>query len=105
MEFISCNLVTLIEAKQLETLNLERLRDLSKFYRSYNPLVESRIITPYSYGLNVDDIDLISLELLYDTKYIDGLNLNNNEDEAIRKTRVNSQCIDTSLTSNEEKEF
>lgn len=71
MEFIICNLITLLEAKLLETVSLELLRDLSKFYRSYYPSVGSRIITPYSYGLDPTKVELIPLDLLYDQKFVD----------------------------------
>lgn len=71
MEFIVVNLTTLIEAKQLEALSLDLLKDLSSFYRSYFPLVGSRIITPYSDGPEVDSIDLVPLELLQDQKFIE----------------------------------
>lgn len=70
-EFIVCNLITFIEANQLETVNSNLLKDLSKFYRSYFSLVESRIITPYSSGLDLNRIELIPLDLLYDQKFID----------------------------------
>ncbi len=73
MEFIAVNLTTLIEAKQLETLSLELLRDLASFYRSYFPHVGSRFITPYSDGPAVDSIDLaIPLEFLSDPKFVEG---------------------------------
>jgi hypothetical protein len=39
MEFITRNLVTLIEAKQLETLSLNLLKELSGFYREYFHIV------------------------------------------------------------------
>ena len=80
MEFISANLVTLLEAKQLECTSAELLKELSKFYRNYYALVDSRRITPYSseIGLEPKCIDLIPIELLYDPKFVDG-----NLDEAI----------------------
>ena len=71
MEFIICNLITLLEAKLLESMSIELLRDLSKFYRSYYPLVGSRIITPYSFGLDPNKVELIPLELLNDQKFVD----------------------------------
>ena len=86
MEFISCNLVTLIEAKQLENTELDLLRDLSKFYRSYFELVGSRIITPYATGLDTNSIELIPLELLYDQKFVDG---SLEEDYIVRRKVLN----------------
>ncbi len=72
MEFICLNLVTLIEAKQLESIEINLLNDLSVFYRLYYPLVSSRMITPYSDGLDPEKVELVPLDLLYDQKFIDG---------------------------------
>jgi hypothetical protein len=72
MEFICLNLVTLIDAKQLESLDMSLLNDLSAFYRLYFPLVSSRMITPYSDGLDPEKIELVPLDMLYDQKFIDG---------------------------------
>ena len=87
MEFISCNLATIVEAKQLESTSVDLLQELSEFYRNYYPLIGSRRITPYSseIGLDPKNIDLIPLDLLYDQKFIDGYI----DDESINKKKVN----------------
>ncbi len=76
MEFISLNLATLIESKQIEsTFDLDLLKDLSKFYHDYFPLVGSRMITPYDQGnLDPSKIDLIPMDLIYDQQFVDGTN-------------------------------
>jgi hypothetical protein len=71
MEFVCLNLVTLIEAKQLEWCDMKLLNDLSSFYRLYYPLVASRMITPYMDGPDPEKIELVPLDLIYDQKFID----------------------------------
>jgi hypothetical protein len=112
MEFIASNLVTIIEAKQLESLNFDLLKELSEFYRNYFPLVGSRRITPYpaEIGLNPKMIDLIPIELLYDPKFVDGnldddisnkkkfyaQNKNESEDDKLPLKEINiNQQLDT----------
>lgn len=72
MEFMSNNLVTLIESKLLENVNLNLLTDLSNFYKNYFPLIDSRRITPYSGGLEPEKVELIPFDLIYDQKFVDG---------------------------------
>lgn len=91
MEFISLNLVTLIESKQLESVCLELLRDLSTFYRSYFDIVGSRRITPYGNGLDPSKIELIPMDLIYDQKFVDG----NIEEELNKKKIVNSMSLNS----------
>lgn len=112
MEFIASNLVTIIEAKQLESLNFDLLKELSEFYRNYFQLVGSRRITPYpaEIGLNPKMIDLIPIELLYDHKFVDGnldddisnkkkfyaQNKNESEDDKLPLKEINiNQQLDT----------
>lgn len=98
MEFISGNLVTIIEAKQLESTSSELLQELSEFYRNYYPLVGSRRITPYpsDIGLEPKCIDLIPFELLYDPKFVDG----NLDEEIIIKNKA-SQIQNKNETNDE----
>ena len=71
MEFISCNLSTLIDAKSLELINMELLKEISLFYRTYYPIVESRIITPYFGGLDPAKIEVVPNEIINDPKFYD----------------------------------
>lgn len=71
MEFMSLNLVTLLESKQLENVNVDRLADLSEFYKSYFENVGSRRITPYTDGLEPDQVELVPHELIFDQKFVD----------------------------------
>ena len=72
MEFICLNLVTLVEAKQLEPVDLSLLNDLALFYKQYYPIVSSRMITPYMNGLDPAKVELIPFDLIYDQKFVDG---------------------------------
>lgn len=72
MEFISCNLVTLIDTKQLENVDINLLKELSKFYKSYFPIVDSRIITPYCDGLDPNKIEILPNDIIFDQRFIDG---------------------------------
>lgn len=83
MEFISRNLDTLVEMRQLESLGMSSLQQLAKFYRGYFPLIEARLLTPYSFGLDPDKVELVPEELLYDEKFIQGVGTG--EEAASRK--------------------
>ena len=100
MEFISLNLVTLIESKQIEsTFDLDLLKDLSKFYRDYFPIVGSRMITPYDQGnLDPNKIDLIPMDLIYDQQFVDGTNYLAN----IQNASLNSSPPSSSNTKEKE---
>ncbi|CAF0720757.1 unnamed protein product [Brachionus calyciflorus] len=87
MEFMSLNLTTLIDSKQLENVNLNRLADLSSFYKKYFSVIESRMITPYSDGLDVDKIDLVPSDLIFDKNFVDG-NLNEIEEQWSRSKKI-----------------
>jgi hypothetical protein len=101
MEFISLNLVTLIESKQLETLDFDLLGDLTHFYRNYFSIVSSRMITPYADGLDPAKVDLIPLDLLYDQKFID--NFSTQQTNETPKAFLNSAApLNTSPNSQTE---
>ncbi len=93
MEFVVCNLVTLLEAKQLEAAGMDLLKEVATFYRSYFPLVGYRVITPYSTGGGVESIELIPQELLFDQRFVDG----GHEEESVGK-RKSFVSQDTSPT-------
>ena len=103
MEFISCNLVTLIDAKQLDHLDMSLLRSLSKFYRSYFPVVESRMITPYEDGLDPSKVDIIPMDVIYDQRFVDGsLNEDDKKRYALKEVTTPSeknQQFETETTS------
>ncbi len=101
MEFISCNLVTLIEAKQLDNRDMALLKELSKFYKSYFPIVDSRIITPYADGLDPSKIDILPSDLIYDQRFIEG-NVNDDDKKKynlLKEITDKNQSPDSSLSN------
>jgi hypothetical protein len=64
--------VTLVESRQLESVGDELLDELGDFYRAYFALVDGRRLTPYSFGLEPDKVDLVPVELLYEEKFLSG---------------------------------
>ncbi|KAB0803203.1 hypothetical protein PPYR_00173 [Photinus pyralis] len=50
MEFVCVNLSCILESKCLETLDDEELCDITNFYSTFHPIMECRVITPYSYA-------------------------------------------------------
>lgn len=47
MEFISLNLTTVLETRGLDNLESELIDDLTEYYCKFNPIMSSRIITPF----------------------------------------------------------
>ncbi|XP_063626736.1 inhibitor of Bruton tyrosine kinase [Cydia splendana] len=57
MEFISLNISSILENKFLELLEEELLEDISKYYCKFNPIMSSRVITPF---FNAPDDEVIN---------------------------------------------
>lgn len=55
MEFISLNLCSILESKSLDPLEHSLLEDISKYYCKFNPIMSSRIITPF-YNAPTDEL-------------------------------------------------
>ncbi|KAM3963343.1 LOW QUALITY PROTEIN: inhibitor of Bruton tyrosine kinase [Aphomia sociella] len=55
MEFISLNLCSILENHALDHIEEELLEDISQYYCKFNPIMSSRIITPF-YNAPSDDI-------------------------------------------------
>lgn len=98
MEFISLNLTTLIDMKQLESVEVGLLHDLAAFYREWFSFVGSRRITPYSDGPDPDKIDLVSFDLIYNQKYVEG-EMGPPENSSTASTKAQSQAKKTPLAS------
>lgn len=56
MEFICLNLAAILESKALELLDDQILSELTNFYYRYNPIMQSRVITPYSYAPSDEEV-------------------------------------------------
>lgn len=96
MEFMSLNLVTLLESKQLENVNVDRLADLSDFYKSYFENVGSRRITPFNDGIKLDQVELVPHELIFDQKFVDGTAIDN-EDNWLKQKKVSVSRSEESM--------
>lgn len=56
MEFISLNLCSVLENRALDLLEEELLDDITKYYCKFNPIMSSRVITPF---FNAPDDEII----------------------------------------------
>jgi hypothetical protein len=100
MEFMARNLATIVEMKQLESLDFDLLRQLAAFYRTYFPLVDSRRLTAYSYGLEPSKIDLIPEELAYDERFVLGFV----EADNLSRKKTTTNSLSTSIVVDDEKD-
>ncbi|XP_053566453.1 inhibitor of Bruton tyrosine kinase [Bombina bombina] len=57
LQFIGQNMASLLEARSLDVLSDEVLRDLSEAYRKMIPAMDKRIITPYLDGPDISTLD------------------------------------------------
>jgi len=96
MEFIAQNLNTLVDSKMLESLDFEMLKEISTFYRSYFSKVASRRITPYTGGLNPEQVELVPYELIYDQKFVDSF-MSNETDERKKQASKASESQEVSF--------
>ncbi|XP_027963891.1 inhibitor of Bruton tyrosine kinase isoform X3 [Eumetopias jubatus] len=67
LQFIGLNMAALLEARSLDVLSDDVLKDLSVFYRKMIPAMDRRVITPYQDGpdisyLEVEDGDIFLKE-------------------------------------------
>lgn len=57
MEFISLNICSILENRSLDLLEDTLLEDITKYYCKFNPIMSSRVITPFYNCPNDDTID------------------------------------------------
>lgn len=57
LQFIGLNMSALLEARSLDVLSDDVLKDLSVFYRKMIPAMDRRVITPYLDGPDVSHLD------------------------------------------------
>lgn len=95
-----------MESRQLESVGDELLDELGEFYRVYFALVDGRRLTPYSFGLEPDKVDLVPVELLYEEKFLSGGSEEvrkiksggvNNEIERFQEDNGGKECAMSSL--------
>ncbi|KFO30398.1 Inhibitor of Bruton tyrosine kinase [Fukomys damarensis] len=57
-QFIGLNMPSLLEARSLDVLSDDVLKDLSIFYRKMIPAMDKRVITPYQDGPDISYLDI-----------------------------------------------
>ncbi|XP_047414121.1 inhibitor of Bruton tyrosine kinase isoform X1 [Sciurus carolinensis] len=58
LQFIGLNMAALLEARSLDVLSDDVLKDLSVFYRKMIPAMDRRIITPYQDGPDISYLEI-----------------------------------------------
>ncbi|CAK1584728.1 unnamed protein product [Parnassius mnemosyne] len=71
MEFISLNICNILENRSLDLLEEAVLEDITKYYCKFNPIMSSRIITPYFNSPNDDVIEECAKTCPVDLNIID----------------------------------
>ncbi|XP_048483944.1 inhibitor of Bruton tyrosine kinase [Plutella xylostella] len=71
MEFISLNIGSILENRNLEVLDDTLLEDISKYYCKFNPIMSSRVITPFYNAPSDDTIDECAKSCPVDMGYTD----------------------------------
>ncbi|KOB63859.1 Inhibitor of Bruton tyrosine kinase, partial [Operophtera brumata] len=71
MEFISINLSSILENRSLEPLESALLVDITKYYCKFNPIMSSRVITPFYNAPNDETIEEFTRSYPVDLDFID----------------------------------
>lgn len=71
MEFISLNLSSILENRSLDPLEDELLDDITKYYCKFNPIMSSRVITPFYNAPNDDTIEEFTRNYPVDLNFVD----------------------------------
>ncbi|XP_052043681.1 inhibitor of Bruton tyrosine kinase isoform X2 [Apodemus sylvaticus] len=65
LQFIGLNMAALLEARSLDVLSEDVLKDLSIFYRKMIPAMERRVITPYQDGPDISHMQVEDGEVFF----------------------------------------
>lgn len=65
LQFIGLNMAALLEARSLDVLSEDVLKDLSIFYRKMIPAMERRVITPYQDGPDISCMQVEDGEVFF----------------------------------------
>lgn len=65
LQFIGLNMAALLEARSLDVLSEDVLKDLSIFYRKMIPAMERRVITPYQDGPDISSMQVEDGEVFF----------------------------------------
>ncbi|KAL0820240.1 hypothetical protein ABMA28_006160 [Loxostege sticticalis] len=71
MEFIALNLCSVLENKLLEVVEESLLDDISKYYCKFNPIMSSRVITPFFNAPSDEIIEEFSINYPVNLDYTD----------------------------------
>lgn len=71
MEFIALNISSVLESKSLEVLEEALLEDISKYYCQFNPIMSSRVITPFCNAADDEIINDFAKNCPVDLEYTD----------------------------------
>ncbi|NXA45287.1 IBTK kinase, partial [Nothocercus julius] len=87
LQFIGLNMAALLEARTLDVLSDEAVRDLSVYYRKMIPAMVRRVITPYPDGPDISSLDPEDGENFVFLK--DEMNTEQNSQDALFKRAKN----------------
>lgn len=71
MEYISLNLSSILENRSLDLLEESLLQDITKYYCKFNPIMSSRVVTPFFNSPTDESIDECVKNLPVDLEVID----------------------------------
>ncbi|CAH2042576.1 unnamed protein product, partial [Iphiclides podalirius] len=71
MEYISLNIANILENRSLDLLEETLLEDISKYYCKFNPIMSSRVITPFFNSPSDEVIDECAKNYPVDLNFID----------------------------------
>ncbi|XP_045501851.1 inhibitor of Bruton tyrosine kinase [Colias croceus] len=94
MEYISLNLANILENRALDPLEEELLEDISKYYCKFNPIMSSRIITPFSIAPSDETIEECANNYPVDLDYIDEEYLKDSSIVEVSKKKTKSKKIE-----------
>lgn len=95
IEFICLNLSALLESRCLEELDEELLNSITDYYCNWNPVMNQRVITPYSTAVN--DETVVEISRLHPVDF-DKENKSSAKSINKRKSRMHKNAIKTRET-------
>lgn len=101
MEFIALNICSILENRSLEVLDEALLEDISKYYCKFNPIMSSRIITPFYNAPSDEVINEFAKILPVDLEVIDEEFKKDDSIESSGKKKSNRSSKKIEYTENE----
>lgn len=94
MEFICLNLCSILENRTLEVLEDSLLDDISKYYCQFNPIMSSRVITPFFNAPSDEVVEELASTYPVDLEYTDEDVRNDSVIEITKKKPKSSKKIE-----------